>query len=680
MPFSLLQRLSGGVWNNESGLIELTITDTLHFPKMLEATVANFNNSNQHRSAEENYVNYTQVRVLERNTNNITFYGRVEDTKASYDPTYGQTIKIIARDNLQELLKRQLDNNYTGFLTRSKLIQGIIDGRNNADASNTFPRHIFNTTSIGLGSTTPEKITASPTAITNAEQNFKGAGKNALRAISELADGDPRTVASSSLKGFDFFLDHEFDNVNIGDSQASNATPDLHYFSRMSRPAGGANSNGLIIRYAATEADRIRSMMPDYNINTKPEELITRVRVEYVDTGDTPVTRHALLINHGAVTGAFQVNPPEYIRWDGGIDRATIQHIVGTATIGGETIGSLLITNISDTDASVINLLHPISGLVITGATSGATATVRPASGIYPGSLREVINQDVEVLVKAYHTEDTPKLYQDIAAMLHYGGDTVQRGSCTIIRYPYYRISGTHTGGVHASILTDASAGFLNSGVYPGDIVRNISDNIRGLITSVDSATQLTVSAGGMSWDNGNQYEIYLMVRAGHVIRIDTTTNSADQNQINQDVLVTQITYTEGYGQQHSKIEFLFHDNGRGTPLPPQFIRNITEALESRNYQSVGVLETAPLAFQVTRVSSVFTASNQTDVTWTAGSATFADGRSQSISTNYSLNGGASTPEPFTIPNTNLHYVYIEDGNNVLQITDTFANSVGNTL
>ncbi len=71
---------------------------------------------------------------------------------------------------------------------------------------------------------------------------------------------------------------------------------------------------------------------------------------------------------------------------------------------------------------------------------------------------------------------------------------------------------GIATGGSAGLTLEDTSVSFIAMGVAVGDVVQNISDGSRGRVLSVDSATQLTVSAldfgGANAFKEGDAYRI----------------------------------------------------------------------------------------------------------------------------------------------------------------------------
>lgn len=71
-------------------------------------------------------------------------------------------------------------------------------------------------------------------------------------------------------------------------------------------------------------------------------------------------------------------------------------------------------------------------------------------------------------------------------------------------KVPFFA-AGIHTGGTHATILTDAAANFPAEGVMTGQVVKNVTDVSDGLITGV---TTNTVTVGALSGGSDNQWEL----------------------------------------------------------------------------------------------------------------------------------------------------------------------------
>ncbi len=94
----------------------------------------------------------------------------------------------------------------------------------------------------------------------------------------------------------------------------------------------------------------------------------------------------------------------------------------------------------------------------------------------------------------------------------------------TVEKVPLYS-AGSHTGGTHATILTDASADFPNEGVINGQTVTNVTDSSTGTITGVTTNTvTVTALAGGSDnqWELNDTYLIQVGLGDGTSSKEDT--------------------------------------------------------------------------------------------------------------------------------------------------------------
>ena len=117
----------------------MQLTDNLGLPQVLAIKLANGNNY-----VERRYTDYQPVRVLEDITGEVIFYGKVESRIPKYDSTYQQILELTCRDNLNELLKRQIDKDYIGNNKRSSLIQEIVTDYAAFDGNIDTPSDKFN--------------------------------------------------------------------------------------------------------------------------------------------------------------------------------------------------------------------------------------------------------------------------------------------------------------------------------------------------------------------------------------------------------------------------------------------------------------------------------------------------------------------------------------------------------
>ena len=428
MPSATFEYWDGNVedWVKETNYTHLTLTDILHAPKKLSVTVVNYDNkdvtgNNRFNARETTYNRYQQVRLTEGNSKKYIFYGKIESIKPDHDPQYGQIITIEARDNLQELLKNTIntDAKYPGNTRRSQLIKDIINGLTKTG----FKRHAKDGNIDTTTTTTPAKFQNSSieeTSSNKLDKFLKGSRKNALRVIEEIASEEPLTTNNledgtrNGNFGFDYFLDETFNGIN--------PTPAFNYFPRGSIPA----SNPLTLGFGVTSDDNTRAILPNYKFSQNADEIITKVRMEYIESVQNEIvnakvevakTLNVILINHSSKK--FEV--PGVISW-GSNNSAKIEHIINDKSM-------LISSNNNDT------WLNTINGQTIT-SSSGSISAIVDATG----SIRENIGQDIEIVYDDFEDRVTAKVLDKAAQILSQSNDAVFRGKVFITQYPYVKI------------------------------------------------------------------------------------------------------------------------------------------------------------------------------------------------------------------------------------------------
>lgn len=381
----------GSAWTTETDKVWVKMIDRLGLPLYAEIAVANPNSAK-----ETTYDDYQRVRLADGDTAEYIFNGKIESTTPTFDNEFGQILLIRAKDNSQELIKRTINSRYTGFTLRSSLIeQMVID-------------HSYVNVTKNIDTTTAAKFedSAVTEAANNLDVDYRKSGKSVLSAIAELAREDPWDTAKTGFS-YDYYLDATF--------SANTPTPFMHYFKRGSRPAGGASANGLTVTYAlATETDQARMMLTDYSFSTSGGELVTKVRIEYTDLNGASQNKIVHLLVTSANVGTFTVGE-------------TITGAGLPASIAVEFVGTgFLIVTWSSTILT--------TGGTITGGSSGATRTLDSAP-------RQTLQQDVEVVLRDYHSEDIDKARARAAELLYKRGDTITRGEFGIIRWPHFTIA-----------------------------------------------------------------------------------------------------------------------------------------------------------------------------------------------------------------------------------------------
>ena len=650
MASTQLQYLVGSTWTVENNLIRLSLTDSLHFPLVLEAVVGNPSNVR-----EVVYKRYQEVRLIDLNSNRIIFYGKLEIVKPTYTGFYGETVTLTGRDNLQELLKNTIneDATYGNSTNRSAVIEDIING----GSSTQFSAHAW-PGNISTSDTAKFKPSTTPSDELN--KDLKKSSKNVLRTIEDLALDDPQDSPNAHFSGRDFLLDTTFNKVASDTSGV--AAPALHYFSRGTVPTT-PQTNGLTLEFQGTTAAQVAPALPDFGFPRASAEIVTKVRMEWVTPKTDPTEPQqqleveCILINHGAPSsGAFVAGG--VITWSSS-KTAKIEKVIVDSADAAKC--SLLISaNGNDT------WLDTISGQSISDGTR--TATVNAVNATIPGSIREAIEQDVELVVKALEVEKKADVVDRAVRILQQNGDEIIRGNIKIAGWPTHKITDTHTGGASSTVLTDSGASFLNNGIRIGDEVVNVTDSVTGLITGVTATTITTSGTPDMSWANGNTYEVYVPNRAGHVVYTKgfPVSDIGDQN-----ALITRIAFEEGPGIQNSSIDIVLHVTGHaGEGLPRRNQTRTNNSTEDANFASPGLAGTRDISTLSWSYTGAFSTPTAHQVDWSGGTLKLSDGRE------FTIAGGNSGTIPSSSPFT--EYLYFDiDTPTIFVSTPTMADVMG---
>ncbi|MFQ6609431.1 MAG: hypothetical protein ACE5D7_01395 [Fidelibacterota bacterium] len=158
-----------------------------------------------------------------------------------------------------------------------------------------------------------------------------------------------------------------------------------------------------------------------------------------------------------------------------------------------------------DDTSNLVNMVNAIQALPNTG-NSGVQGEIFTTGTVFDIIFTGEAADDYEILTV------TPVFSQNVAFQV------------TVVKVPISS-SGTHTGGTHATILTDAVANFPAEGVVNGQTVQNFTDGSSGTITGVTTTT-VTVAAlaGGADnqWELGDVYFILVNLGNGTSRKEDT--------------------------------------------------------------------------------------------------------------------------------------------------------------
>ena len=180
---SKLHYWNGATWVEETDKIKITIKDTaVGTPKFLQAYIINTITSTTH-SKNAIYTPYKKIRVTDYASGAIIFLGRVDSAQSSYDISYGQILILTAKDFLQNYADRTPSSALSsGVKIRSDLIDDLLD--------------LYNTPSNDV-------VTMVGSSLSNetVTRDYKNSNKTCLTVIEELAEEDPWTYKNWSVPG-----------------------------------------------------------------------------------------------------------------------------------------------------------------------------------------------------------------------------------------------------------------------------------------------------------------------------------------------------------------------------------------------------------------------------------------------------------------------------------------------
>lgn len=541
MPSSF-QYWTGAAWTTENNRVSVHINDTLGFPMYLEVLIANPNSTRE--SAYQ--TDYQYVRFVEDRTGEVLFFGRVEKTEPYWHPVFGQCLKIHTRDNLQELLKRPLNLNYTNFTLRSSLIEQII-------IDHSYSGNIDTTSAIKF----EDSIRVEAANVLDV--SYSGSRKNALYGIREIANEDPWENSDNPTgHASDYYLDINADTaVTITADQSFTATLDFRgnifgdsWFAQTFTPAANHTLNqirlklqreGILtgditvsIRATAlnlpTGADLVSATVAASSVSTLAGGSL--VTFSTANLAVTAGTIYAIVIR---VVGGDIANR---ILWAnrtnvGGPDPYTGGRYSNSANAGGSwaTLAGEGITAWTDeyfiegTGAlPATPQMHyferrtrPASGAVLTTQYGLATET-NTARSMLPDYTFDTLTLEKLTQVRCEYVDPDNAKHFVTGILLNcsaFVGTFTPGERITSSINTDLGALGTHNGAGNAASLTDTTRNFLALGIIVGNALVNFTDGSSTTITAITTTTNpndtlVGVLAGGAEndWDVGDAYRI----------------------------------------------------------------------------------------------------------------------------------------------------------------------------
>ena len=305
---------SSNVWTepathrNNSTVILCKIIKALNNPSVAEIFMNNRSKDTSATDADAKgtltslLTDFSEIRLTDQSTGMILFRGRVYEHKSHYDNQYGSTLKVLAKDHLQELAEYPIDDappalrniiidptsSVAYFNSYGKVINRIasqlsIEGFDFSDTTKFEASHAFTSEDLKTGS------------INDANKYYwdVATGKQfALQVIHDFSQQDPHDNPAEQHFGFDYYVDPNFT------STSTNHVPKPHfnYFKRNTRPGTNQSTtanpvrHGFTVEYpfsGGTKAnDQKRFMYSDAEFNTPQDSLYTNAVVHFEESGE----------------------------------------------------------------------------------------------------------------------------------------------------------------------------------------------------------------------------------------------------------------------------------------------------------------------------------------------------------------------------------------------------------
>ena len=312
---AMLSYWDGDSWENVvmsgtsiSAIFSLDIVDELNLPSA--AVISIFNNSTNPYSGSASsakgpytgvFTDFMPVRIIDLESNVVTFYGVVYTLRESYDSKYGMLIHLECRDHLVEL-RDSISHGEVGYnIDASVSTSNVVTNFNDSNISTTSSGKVW-TTNISTRSALIKSLinrfssnldTSDTTKFIASKQPYKqdlvyrltGYNKKSiLRHISDISTNEPHSaLGEEEVFGYDFYVDPN----TVTTSTGTKSTPDFNYFRRGTRPNTDPANYGLTIQYptslGASETGRSFKMY-DFDFIRPKDEIYTDLILEYLAT------------------------------------------------------------------------------------------------------------------------------------------------------------------------------------------------------------------------------------------------------------------------------------------------------------------------------------------------------------------------------------------------------------
>jgi hypothetical protein len=527
--------------------------------------------SNQGGALDTRYSPFDEIEIVEDTTNLILFRGRIKDISKPIHPTYGGVIELTAFDNLQELASRTLRDGTYEESGRDELIRTLIDSHTNLGDA-------FIDTANHLGSKLLTSADTEPKQLIAA-----GSSQTVLKAITDEAQSDPwTTLPTNTNRGFAFYLDETLD-FNYHKLGTVPVDPD----------SGTMGNSGLTVEYNL--ANQVMN-------GSSPSKMQMMAGSSFNEPGGQVVTQCFVTFqSEGGKSKSIAVQRFEF-QLDGSNTHTNAPFNVGQLIAGATTGSSAIVQHVEQGAILVSHVDEELATQNIPTFQGGETIT----------------QQNSRDTTAADGTNSFFENYTSLAGDVPRGG------------YPSAVLIGIHTPSYTTGMHIERNvAGHQYRTTDTADGKTKAMEAAATILRKGFSVTgQLTGTFSVIGYPEYRIGGTYYPVRPGQQIGVKNTVTA---NVDNVDMTVRSIAHTQAPGRIDSTIQVV--SITEGSEVVRSTSNNINTKANDGNTHDTSAIGDVPVSLLGNDFSlnCNFTRDSRTQLSWTAGELTYANGSPQAI-------------------------------------------------
>lgn len=327
-------------WSGNNAVLFCTITKALNQPTVAEVILTNRSKDPSSTNISKStgnlsdptgekatlFSDFQDCRIIDNETQQCFFRGRVYHARNQYDLQYGNTVKLILKDMLQELADLPVDDappslrsiNLETYDSRSKIIGRLLNGLSvnfaSVDESNQTAIDALKFTHSAHVFTANEKRTGDKNPSNEYVWDIVSGKSEALTLVHDFAKQDPHDSPDTKHFGYDYYVDANVNSNVLATYGGDSGKVSFNYFKRGSRPAAAVNTHGLTIEYPSSgwggQTGFRKSMLTDAEFTNPSGVFFTSIVGHFEDSGrsegdsgETPVKIHHAVASYELVKG-----------------------------------------------------------------------------------------------------------------------------------------------------------------------------------------------------------------------------------------------------------------------------------------------------------------------------------------------------------------------------------------